>query len=149
MEWKRLYHTVRMYMIPSAIQRAEYLRKHNILQHIGSNCMVMFRKIPLYPKLISFGNNVWVASNVTFVTHDVIHYMLNNLSLETHFNERIGCIDIGNNVFIGANTIIMPNIHIVSNTIVGAGSVVNKSINSGGGYMLEYLPSIYTHLRSL
>ncbi|MCD7998109.1 MAG: hypothetical protein LUH21_12815 [Clostridiales bacterium] len=32
----------------------------------------MFRKIPLYPKLISFGDNVWIASEVSFVTHDVI-----------------------------------------------------------------------------
>ena len=40
--------------------------------------MTMFRKIPLHPKLILLGNNVWVALGVTFITHDVIHEMLNN-----------------------------------------------------------------------
>lgn len=134
MEWKRLYHTARMMLIPSAIGRADYLKKHDILRNIGGNCMVMFRKIPLYPKLISFGNNVWIASNVTFVTHDVIHYMLNNIPLSRKINEKIGCIEIEDNVFIGANTIIMPNTKICSNTIIGAGSIVNRDISAGGVY---------------
>jgi acetyltransferase-like isoleucine patch superfamily enzyme len=101
---------------------------------MGDNCMVMFRKIPLYPELISVGNNVWVASNVTFVTHDVIHQMLNNLSGEYRFSENIGCIDIKDNVFIGANTIILPNVEIGANTIIAAGSCVNKSIQGNGVY---------------
>ena len=61
--------------------------------------MVMFRKIPLYPKLLSLGNNVWIATGVTFVLHDAIHHMLNNCTSGDEFRENIGCINIEDNVF--------------------------------------------------
>lgn len=134
MFWFRLKHTIALLFIRSAIDRAEYLKKHKVLHHVGENCMVMFRKIPLYPQLISLGNNVWIASNVTFVTHDVIHYMLNNSQSGYKFGEHIGCIDIKDNVFIGANTTILSNVKIGSNVIIGAGSVVNKDLRDNGVY---------------
>lgn len=96
--------------------------------------MFMPRKIPLYPKLIKLGNNVWIASDVKLVTHDVIHSMLNNWKHKTKFNENMGFIDIGDNVFIGANSIILPNVKIKSNTVIAAGSVVSKSLEGNGVY---------------
>lgn len=36
--------------------------------------MIMFRKISLYAKLISVGDNVWLVSSVGFIAHDVTHY---------------------------------------------------------------------------
>ena len=39
-----------------------------------------------------------------------------------------GVCDIGNNVHIGNNTIILPNVRIGDNCIIGAGAVVTKSI---------------------
>ena len=100
--------------------------------------MVMFRKVPLYPQLISLGNNVRIASNVHFITHDVIHTMLNNMQSDYKFSEHVGCIAIQDNVFIGSNAAILSNVTIGANTIIGTGSLVNKSI-PGGEYMLEYL----------
>ena len=41
---------------------------------------------------------------------------------------KIGCIDIGDNVFIGANSTILYDVKIGSNVIIGAGSLVNKDI---------------------
>lgn len=79
MDWYRLRHTIGMCLTMSAIKRAEYIKKHDIFYHMGDNCMTMFCKIPLYPKLISFGNNVRIASGVSFVTHDVIHSVINNM----------------------------------------------------------------------
>lgn len=135
MDWFRIRHTVGMYLCSTAIKRAAYLKKHDILYHIGDNCMTMFRKIPLYPKLISFGDNVWIASQVSFITHDVIHRMLNSKTIgDAHFQEYLGCIDIKDNVFIGSNTIILPNVSIGSNVIIGAGSLINKDIPDGGVY---------------
>ena len=101
---------------------------------MGENCMVMFRKIPLYPQLISFGDNVWIASNVTFATHDVIHQMLNNIIDDFKFQENIGCIQIEDNCFIGAHTIILPDVKIGPNVVVAAGSVVNKSLEPNSVY---------------
>lgn len=41
---------------------------------------------------------------------------------------KIGRIVIGNNVFIGAGSIVLPNVKIGNNVIVGAGSVVAADI---------------------
>lgn len=147
MDWYRIRHTIGMHLCPTAIKRAAYLKKHDILYHIGDNCMTMFRKIPLYPKLISMGNNVWIASQVSFVTHDVIHRMLNNKLGTDEFQENIGCIDIKDNVFVGSNSTILPNVTIGPDTIIAAGTLVNKRIR--GGYTLASLPSIYAPLMSL
>lgn len=144
MDWYRVRHTIGMYLCPTAIKRASYLKKHDILYHIGDNCMTMFRKIPLYPKLISLGNNVWIASDVLFVPHDVIHCMLNNKYNTAKYTENIGCIDIRDNVFIGSNSTILPNVTIGSDTIVAAGSLVNKSISGGvyAGVPAKYVCSL-------
>ncbi len=128
MDWFRICHTIGLCLIPNPYKRAQYCKKHNIFHYMGDKCMVMFRKIPLYPKLISFGDNVWVASQVTFVPHDVIHYMLNIRDKNYKFQEYLGCINIKDNVFIGTNSTILPNVTIGSNTIVAAGTLVNKSI---------------------
>ena len=82
--------------------------------------MFMFRKLPLYGDLISVGNNVFFASNVSLVTHDVTHKMLNRYDPTLKLSEYIGCIEIGDNVFVGANTTILYNSRIPSNTIIGA-----------------------------
>lgn len=144
MDWYRIRHTIGMYLCPTAIKRAQYLKKHDIFYHVGSNCMTMFRKIPLYPKLISMGDNVWIASQVSFVTHDVIHRMLNNRNQTDEFQEHLGCIDIKDNVFIGSNTTILSNIAIGPDVIVAAGTLVNKSIREGvyAGVPARYICSL-------
>lgn len=40
-------------------------------------------------------------------------------------------INVGDNVWIGANVSVLPGVTIGSNTIIGAGSVVNKDIPEG------------------
>jgi maltose O-acetyltransferase len=41
---------------------------------------------------------------------------------------RVGRVVIGDNVFVGRQSIILPNIKVGNNVIIGAGSVVNKNI---------------------
>ena len=147
MDWFRIRHTIGLCLCSTAIKRAEYLKKHDVFYCMGNNCMTMFRKVPLYPKLISFGNNVWIASKVSFVTHDVIHRMLNNRFDNEELSENIGCIEIKDNVFIGTNTTILPNVTIGPDVIIGAGSLVTKSLR--GGYMRECLPNIFAQSMSL
>lgn len=124
-----------MLIFPSGVKRTEYLKKKKVYGAIGNNVMIQSRKIPLYPELIFFGDNVRVASNVLFITHDAIHNMLNNLPQVIESGNRIeekkGKITIGNNVFIGANSIILYDTHIGNNVIIGAGSIVTKDIPEG------------------
>lgn len=79
------------------------------------------------PFLISIGNHVTLAHNVTFHTHDGGVWIFR----EKYPNINIyGKITIGDNVFIGSNVIILPNVNIGDNVVIGAGSVVTKSIES-------------------
>ncbi|MDO4893230.1 MAG: DapH/DapD/GlmU-related protein [Eubacteriales bacterium] len=42
--------------------------------------------------------------------------------------DLFGTIEIGNNVFIGMNTIVLPGVKIGNNVVIGAGSIVSKDI---------------------
>lgn len=42
--------------------------------------------------------------------------------------EKIGCIEVMDNVFIGANSLIMNDVRIGPNAIIGAGSIVTKDV---------------------
>lgn len=77
MKVKRLWWSFRMLMIWSSRRRADYARKHNIFAGIGKDVTLQIRKIPLYSQLIRFHNNIAVARNVDFITHDVIDGVLN------------------------------------------------------------------------
>ena len=128
---KRLWQTFRLMTIRGGAARVEYIRKQHVYGAIGDNCMIQKRKVPLYANLIRLGNNVHIASNVGFVTHDVTHDMLNRIESVKNrggVQERIGCIEIGNNVFVGSGTRIRYDTKIGSNVIIGTGSVVTKDI---------------------
>jgi acetyltransferase-like isoleucine patch superfamily enzyme len=137
---KRLWHTIMLNVQRNGYKRANYLREHNLFRHIGEKVYIQGRKLPLYSELISLGDNVKIASRVNFVTHSIIHSMLNsaeNLSMADKVQEQVGCIEVGDNVFIGAGTTILSNVRIGSNVIVAAGSVITKDVPSNsvvGGY---------------
>lgn len=130
MKGKRLLYTVRLWTIRSGRNRAEYLREKHVFHSIGENCTFMDRVVPLYANLISLGDNVKLASDVSLITHDITHGMLNNaIDCENGaVKEQLGCIKIGNNVFIGAHSSVLCNVKIGNNVIIGAHSLVNKDI---------------------
>lgn len=135
MHGKRMLQTLRLCTILSAAKRTQYYKEQKIFYSMGENCLVMDRKVPLYAKLISLGNNVQIASNVHFITHDITHRMLNYMEEEAapgkkgkKYLEKVGCIEIGDNVFIGSGTNILYNVRIGSNVIIGACSLVTKDI---------------------
>jgi maltose O-acetyltransferase len=74
--------------------------------------------------LIEIGNNVTLAPRVHILAHDASSKIITNYT-------KIGQVIIGDNVFIGASSIILPNVKIESNTIIGAGSVVSRNLTSG------------------
>lgn len=127
---QRLWHTLRLWLIPNSYHRAEYIKKHKLFHSIGDGCTVMERKVPLYGNLISIGNNVHLAAKVSLIPHDAIHLCLNVFlgGDDIQYKEKIGCIEIGDNVFIGSNKTILYDVKIGSNVIIGAGSLVNKDI---------------------
>lgn len=128
MNGKRLFRTLKLFLISDSYKRTQYLKKKNVFKSIGEGTVIMDRVIPLYANLIKIGNNVHLASRVTFVTHDVTHNMLNETFKGAGYQESIGCIEIGDNVFVGANVTILMDVKIGSNVVIGANSVVTKDI---------------------
>lgn len=73
--------------------------------------------------LIEIGNNVTLAPRVHILAHDASTKLALGYA-------KIGKVIIGNNVFIGANATILPNVRIGDNVIIGANSLVNRDIKS-------------------
>ena len=120
-----------LFIIPNANTRSKILKKIKYFNEMGNNVFFQPRHIPADPKFIKFHNNIAIASGVTFITHDVLHYVLNRVDEDHEYNSKLGCIEIMDNVFIGANSIIMPDVRIGSNTIIAAGSIITKDIPDG------------------
>lgn len=73
--------------------------------------------------LLTIGDNVTLAPRVHIICHDA------STKHELGYT-RIGLVNIGNNVFIGAESVILPGITIGDNVVVGANSVVTNNIPS-------------------
>ena len=92
---------------------------------LGEGCRVYTSSFGTEPWLISIGDRVTVTAGVQFITHDGSSWLLRD---EKGRRYRYAPIEIGNDVFIGVNSIILPGVKIGSRVIVAAGSVVNRSI---------------------
>ena len=131
MRGKRLYNQLRFMVINNPYKRADWLRKNDVFHFVGKDVSYQPRRLPLYGQLISIGNNVVIASNVSFITHDGFYAVCNRAYPDSPVNEKVGCIKIGNNCFIGANAILMYDTNIGDDVVVAAGAVVTKDIPSG------------------
>lgn len=130
---KRLIRYLKMLYIvccKGGYARAKLLKKYEYFKKQGENCFFQPWNFGSEPYLISFGNNVHIASGVTFVNHDVTAYMFQNMD-NKKYKMRYGEIKIGDNVFVGTNSTILYDVKIGNNVIIGAGSLVNKSIPDG------------------
>lgn len=70
--------------------------------------------------LISIGNNVTIT-NATIYAHDA---SMKRFTGKT----KLGKVVIGNDVFIGYGSIILPDVSVGSKVIIGAGTVVDKNV---------------------
>lgn len=122
---------LRTFLRGGGYKRAEFLKKHNYFKSIGEHCYLQPWNFGTEPHMISFGDNVHVASGVTFINHDITSMMFNYMDKAHKYRLRQGEINIGSNVFIGANSTVLYDVTIGDNVIIGAGSLVNKGISSG------------------
>ena len=73
---------------------------------------------------VTIGDNAFIAPNVTMYTAGhPLHPAARNTNLEYALP-----ITIGDNVWVGGNSVICPGVTIGNNVVIGAGSVVNKDI---------------------
>jgi acetyltransferase-like isoleucine patch superfamily enzyme len=92
---------------------------------IGKDCRIYTRQFGGEPWLITIGDHVDVSTDVEFVTHDGTGWLISDERGRRH---HYSPITIGNNVYIGSHTTILPGVTIGNNVIIGAGSLVNQSI---------------------
>lgn len=111
----------------------------------GENCHFNTRSFGSEPFMIDIGDNFYTSKGVNFVTHDGGVNVLRNVYPEYKNADLFGKIKIGNNVFVGINTTILPNTIIGDNVIVGASSLVKGQLKSNSVYAgvpVKYICSI-------
>lgn len=90
---------------------------------IGENVQLLNCKLDYnHGYLIEIGNNVTIT-NAAILSHDGSTKGFIGYS-------KIGAVKIGNNVFIGFGSIVLPGVTIGDNVVIGAGSIVTSDIPS-------------------
>lgn len=91
---------------------------------VGKNFFANYNCTIIDVAKVKIGDNCKLAPNVAIYTagHPIHPESRNSL-----YEYGIG-VTIGDNVWIGGNTVIVPGVNIGSNTVIGAGSVVTKDI---------------------
>ena len=79
------------------------------------------------PYLITIGSHCQISSGVRFLTHGGGQVVRD----EVPSFDTFGKIMVGDWVYLGTNSLILPGITIENNVLVAAGAVVTKSIPSG------------------
>ncbi len=124
---KKLLNKWRMYKNPVA-----HARKRGVT--VGERCKFI---TPTHwgsePWLITIGNHVEFSANVTLLTHDGATWVLRDLNPNARVI-KYGKIIIHDNCFIGRGTTIMPGVEIGENSIIGACSLVTKSVPANSVY---------------
>ena len=105
-------------------RRAKYIAA--LISHglkLGKNVSIIdtFYFDPSHCFLISIGDNCTICPNVRLIAHDASTKKILGYT-------KIGRIDIKENCFIGDSAIVLPHVSIGPHSIVGAGSVVTRSI---------------------
>ena len=101
----------------------ERLRARGV--RIGENCAIYTEFFSTEPYLVSIGNHVGISGGVKFMTHDGSAWLMRD---EHPKRQALGTIIVGDNTFIGENSLILCGTSIGTNCIIGAGSVVRGRI---------------------
>ena len=93
---------------------------------IGDNCGFS-SPIISSRKRVEIGNNVFLGGNVRIYDHDYhpVDFKKRNEGFGTVENIKAAEIVIGDDVFVGANAIILKGVSIGARSVIGAGSVVS------------------------
>lgn len=120
----------RVYAKSSSERYINYMRKNGVA--VGDNVLFWSPRstqIDLTRScLIEIGNDVNINTHFTIMTHDFANFVFRNLYSD--YVNNCGKVVLGNNIYIGTKVTILRGVEIGDNCIIGAGSVVTKSIPS-------------------
>jgi len=101
------------------------------------------------PWLISLGDNVYVTAGVRFITHDGGTLILRK---EVSDLEWTAPIFVGDDVYLGVNSLILPGVSIGNRCIVAAGAVVSNDVADNtvvGGVPARVITSVDHYLEKM
>ncbi|MAV29770.1 MAG: transferase [Cycloclasticus sp.] len=113
---------------PSAPEYTAYEKKWGGFYSIGKNCIFWPYTNITNPEYTRLGNNVMLTA-CTILGHDGSIAVLNEAYGKKL--DRVGKVDIKDNVFVGHGAIILPGVTIGPNAIVAAGAVVSSDVPEG------------------
>lgn len=79
---------------------------------------------------LEIGNNCSISAGVQIYSHDSVEWAVSGGMMPYDY----GTTRIGNNCYIGPNTIIVKGVNIGNNVIIGANSFVNKDLENNTKY---------------
>lgn len=100
---------------------------------IGDNSSINTNNIITCHDKVEIGNDVQLSPNVQIYDHDHDFRAKNGIKSGMY---KTGHVLIGNNVWIGANTVILRDTEIGDNTVIGAGCVI-KGIYKSGSVIIQ------------
>ncbi|MGD6848843.1 DapH/DapD/GlmU-related protein [Rossellomorea aquimaris] len=112
-----------------------WLYKNFLMMKIGEHTSfaLMVMLDVMFPEKISVGRNTVIGYNTTILAHE---YLIKEY--------RLGHVEIGSEVMIGANTTILPGVRIGDGAIVSAGTLVHKDVPAGAFVGGNPMRIIYT-----
>ena len=117
-------------LIKKAYNRIKSYKRQNYINNLVRNGLGLGKNVeiisdfffdPSHCFLIKIGENCTICPNVRLIAHDASSQKILGYT-------KMGKIVICDNCFLGDSVIVLPNVKIGSNSIIGAGSVVTKDI---------------------
>jgi maltose O-acetyltransferase len=119
-----------MSLIEAILRKMYRYIRPGLISELKQNGLVVGKNFRMHDEVIidfshcwhiTIGDDVTLAPRVYILAHDASTYKSLGYT-------KIGKVTIGNHVFIGAGSIILPGVQIGSNVVIGAGSVVAHDI---------------------
>lgn len=129
---KRFFKLLKYYFLRIWYHRQPEVLARKLGVRVGKGTkFISLPNIGSEPYLISIGEKTYFSYGVKLITHDGGRWVLDNLYPNERPFYKFGRIVVGDNCFIGAETMIMPNVTISNNCVIGGGSLVTKDVPEG------------------
>jgi acetyltransferase-like isoleucine patch superfamily enzyme len=101
--------------------RNAYLRKKGL--SIGKDCFISLgAKLDVCSGSIIIGDRCEITHGCIILAHDAIARRMDRN------RNGSGTVRLGNDVFVGVNSVVLMNVTVGDNSVIGAGSVVTKDV---------------------
>ena len=118
------------------------VKRHFGLSGMGQDCLIQSNVVITDPSHVRLGNNVHLTGCTLFGRDGVMNMLKQAYGFPL---DKVGPIDIRDNVFVGHQAIIMPGVTIGPDAVVAAGSVVTRDVPPGsivGGVPARVIGSV-------